>query len=93
MGSRQSLCINESLRSRARGAGHLNDLCRKGIPARWKHRKTHVVVSITSICLLVYVSWLSMATKEITCNIFTHTVLLEASDLGAEDIHHVQNIG
>ena len=40
LGSRQSLCINESLRSRARGAGHLNDLCRRGIPARWKHRKT-----------------------------------------------------
>ena len=40
LGSRQSLCINESLRSRARGAGHLNDLCRRGIPARWKHRRT-----------------------------------------------------
>ena len=93
LGSRQSLCINESLRSRARGAGHLNDLCRRGIPARWKHRKTLIWCCFYyRYYLLVYVSWLSMATQEITCNMFTYTILLEESDLGAEDIHHVQNI-
>ena len=75
LGSRQSLCINQSLRSRARGAGHLNDLCRQGIPARWKHRKNMLCfyyIQQTYIYIVYIVSWSAMATQEIAV-IFLHT--------------------
>ena len=39
LGSRQSLCINQALRHRAKG-GHLNDLCRGGLPDERKKRKS-----------------------------------------------------
>ena len=86
LGSRQSLCINQSLRSRARGAGHLNDLCRQGIPARWKHRKNmfcfYYIQPKNIYIYSIYCLVVGNGNARNCCHIFTYTMLLEVSDLG-----------